>query len=58
MACQAFEWVGQPWSSCDGCGRPLWEHEQEYGVGGRAGKVIDVDPDMAERIRQQFAGTD
>lgn len=24
--CFAFRWIGQPFSSCDGCGRPYWEH--------------------------------
>ena len=25
--CLGFRWIGQPWTSCDGCGRPAWEHE-------------------------------
>lgn len=26
-ACTGFKYIGQPWASCDGCGRPAWEHE-------------------------------
>lgn len=26
-ACEGFRWIGQSWASCDGCGRPAWEHE-------------------------------
>jgi len=25
--CRGFKWIGQPFTSCDGCGRPVWEHE-------------------------------
>ncbi len=25
--CRGFRWIGQPLTSCDGCGRPAWEHE-------------------------------
>lgn len=25
-ACDGFRWIGQPLSTCDGCGRPAWEH--------------------------------
>jgi hypothetical protein len=28
-ACVWFAWIGQPFSSCDRCGRPAWEHRGE-----------------------------
>jgi hypothetical protein len=27
--CFAFEWIGQPLTSCDNCGQPYWEHTHE-----------------------------
>lgn len=27
--CRGFRWIGQSFKSCDGCGRPAWEHEGE-----------------------------
>ena len=33
-ACVAFEYLGQPITSCDGCGRPAWEHDWRDGAGG------------------------
>lgn len=24
--CFGFQWIGQPFSSCDNCGHPYWEH--------------------------------
>jgi hypothetical protein len=25
--CRGFRWLGQPFTSCDHCGRPAWEHD-------------------------------
>lgn len=25
-ACEGFVWIGQPFTTCDRCGRPAWEH--------------------------------
>jgi hypothetical protein len=25
--CVAFQWLGQPVTSCDDCGKPAWEHD-------------------------------
>ncbi len=33
-ACAAFEYLGQPISSCDNCGRPAWEHVWRDGASG------------------------
>lgn len=27
--CYGFQWVGQPFSSCDNCGKPYWEHSHD-----------------------------
>ena len=27
--CPAFVWIGQPFGSCDECGKPYWEHTHE-----------------------------
>ncbi len=29
--CVAFQWIGQPITSCDGCGKPAWEHDYYRG---------------------------
>jgi hypothetical protein len=25
--CRGFRWIGQPFTSCDDCGKPAWEHD-------------------------------
>jgi len=25
--CRGFRWIGQSFASCDGCGKPAWEHD-------------------------------
>ena len=50
-ACYAFQWIGQPWSSCDNCGNPYWKHSHYLTVradatgtfGRRFRKIITVD---------------
>lgn len=27
--CEGFAWIGQPFSSCNACGAPFWEHTHE-----------------------------
>lgn len=38
--CYGFEWIGQPFTSCDNCGQPYWLHTHEvsgtHGDGRRA----------------------
>jgi hypothetical protein len=29
--CEWFHWIGQPFYSCDQCGRPAWEHKGRLG---------------------------
>ena len=28
-ACPAFQWIGQPLTTCDACGEPYWEHTHD-----------------------------
>lgn len=30
--CVAFQWIGQPITSCDGCRKPAWEHNYREGA--------------------------
>lgn len=32
--CVIFQWIGQSFSYCDGCGRPRWEHLYDPPYGG------------------------
>lgn len=27
VQCVGFQWIGQPMTSCDDCGRPAWDHD-------------------------------
>lgn len=29
VVCEGFQWIGQPFTSCDRCGQPAWEHAGE-----------------------------
>jgi hypothetical protein len=63
--CHGFYWVGQPWSSCDNCGFPAWEH---VGLHQPASALPDAtpfdegyvvtpwEPGEAETIRQKWEG--
>lgn len=54
--CEGFRWIGQPFSSCDRCGLPFWEHTHE----SRATKIfgefdlIPIPADHAEAVRQKW----
>lgn len=32
--CQIFQWIGQRFDTCDGCGRPYWKHMYNPPYGG------------------------
>jgi hypothetical protein len=41
--CYGFMWVGQPFTSCDNCGQPYWEHTHEevpHPAGGPFGRRL------------------
>lgn len=29
VLCKGFQWIGQSFASCDGCGKPYWEHDYD-----------------------------
>lgn len=35
--CRIFAWIGQSFESCDGCGKPYWEHLFDPTYGGETG---------------------
>lgn len=48
--CYGFQWMGQPFSSCDACGHPYWKHSHYMSVRREEGqrvrsfrKIITVD---------------
>lgn len=60
--CRAFRWIGQPFSSCDRCGKPAWEHDGEERLHDGA-SPFDPDelefrpwkPGEAEAIKRKWA---
>lgn len=48
--CNAFEWIGKPLTSCDGCGRPYWEHSHE----SRSTGPILITPEHAEAVKAKW----
>lgn len=66
-SCRGFRWIGQSFASCDGCGRPAWEHEGVMRLrDGASLSGIDADiwelrpwePGEADAIRQKWARHD
>lgn len=60
-ACEGFQWIGQPFSSCDRCGRPYWEHTHEERVRPDAVlgdpdmfELVVITPESAERVRRKW----
>lgn len=41
--CRGFQWVGQSFASCDGCGLPYWEHTHDTRMRDGAGP-FDEEP--------------
>ena len=41
--CKGFQWVGQSFASCEGCGQPFWEHTYDTRMRSGAGP-FDDDP--------------
>ncbi|MEU7911357.1 hypothetical protein [Microbispora bryophytorum] len=60
--CEWFVWIGQPYTSCDRCGQPAWEHRGEE-VPDRSNPFDDEPPGhrewkpgQADRIRAAWGG--
>lgn len=63
--CKGFRWIGQSWATCDGCGRPAWEHDgmsvlaegfSPFGTSEMAWEVRPWEPGQAEAIRRNWGG--
>lgn len=61
-ACRGFRWIGQSFASCDGCGKPAWEHEGEMRLrdgavpfGGDAFELRLWKPGEAAAIRRKWS---
>lgn len=55
--CPAFQWIGQPLSSCDRCGCPYWDHSHdEVPAGPFAGKRrrVVISTSSAEKVRARW----
>ena len=58
--CRGFYWIGQPFSSCDNCGRPAWEHDgmqepdRDNPFSGDPGTVRVWEPGEADAIRAKW----
>jgi hypothetical protein len=62
--CQGFRWIGQPFTSCDRCGMPAWEHPGEARprpgmslsemISGDAWEIRPWGPGEAEAIRRKW----
>src|SRR5260221_152586 len=59
--CAGFRWNGQPFSSCDRCGLPYWEHSHEERLNREAGpfssdpfELVPITPESAEACRRKW----
>jgi hypothetical protein len=61
VVCEGFQWIGQPFTTCDRCARPAWEHVGEdvpvEGAGPFDNRrtVRPWGPGEADRIRAKWA---
>jgi hypothetical protein len=59
-ACEGFVWIGQPFTTCERCGQPAWEHAGEEVPADDAGPfdmrrtVRPWNPGQADRIRARW----
>lgn len=52
VRCKGFQWIGQEWTSCDGCGQPYWEHDYDQRIDRNKGP-FDDDPWIYEPISEE-----
>jgi hypothetical protein len=57
IECDTFQWIGQAFTHCDGCGRPYWEHAYEPPLGGRQERR-PITPKLAQQARTRWLGAD
>lgn len=62
-ACPGFLWIGQSFATCDGCGKPAWEHAGEmrlregaalFGGSGADWELRPWKPGEAEAIKRKW----
>lgn len=56
--CPAFQWIGQSFAHCDGCGKPFWLHSHESRVVGGPfsgrWRHIPISTARAEGVRRKW----
>lgn len=56
--CPAFQWIGQPLTSCDSCGQPYWDHTHEAKPdGGGPFSVRERHVVIPQPVRQRARAT-
>ena len=64
--CDAFAWIGQPFTSCENCGRPYWDHQARAGrsrtpfgpgFGPHDYELIEITTEEALAVRRKWGGT-
>jgi len=63
-ACAGFQWIGQSFAHCDGCGRPYWEHTHDRQIQKDAGPfdlggwvLVPITPEQADACRRRWCPT-
>ncbi len=62
--CYGFQWIGQPFTSCDNCGHPYWVHSHDVrgthadgrqaALGWQVRRIITVE--AAKACRRKWTG--
>lgn len=52
--CLTYMWIGQDFSTCDGCSKPCWEHPYEPGMGNNAGLRRRITEEKARAIWKRW----
>lgn len=61
--CKGFQWVGQDWDTCHGCGQPYWEHScMEHPAEGsgpfdEAWEYRPISDEARARMKARYAAT-
>jgi len=53
-SCAGFEWLGQSFATCDGCGRPYWEHEFDMVLGNGGWERTPITPEVAASVKAKW----
>lgn len=62
--CSGFQWIGQSFAHCDGCGAPYWEHAFDEQLNRDKGPFspdawvyVPISPEEAEATRRKWEGS-